>query len=41
VCVAWESGRLKKGDLLLMYGAGAGFTQAATLYRWNLDPPDR
>lgn len=41
VCIAWETGRLKKGDLLLMYGAGAGFTQAATLYRWNLDPPAR
>jgi 3-oxoacyl-[acyl-carrier-protein] synthase-3 len=31
---ARESGRLKKGDLVLLAGVGAGFTSGATLLRW-------
>ncbi len=36
---AWRTGRLKKGDLVLLYSPGAGFSQLAMLYRWNLDQP--
>ncbi|MEN0063202.1 MAG: 3-oxoacyl-[acyl-carrier-protein] synthase III C-terminal domain-containing protein [Myxococcota bacterium] len=38
--VAWSSGRLKKGDLVLIYIPGAGFTQAAALLRWSMNPPE-
>ena len=31
---AIETGRLKKGDLLLIAAVGAGFTSGATLIRW-------
>jgi 3-oxoacyl-[acyl-carrier-protein] synthase-3 len=34
--IAWTSGRLHKGDLVLIYTPGAGFTQTATLLRWAL-----
>ncbi len=34
--VAWSTGRLHVGDLVLMYTPGAGFTQTATLVRWAL-----
>jgi 3-oxoacyl-[acyl-carrier-protein] synthase-3 len=33
---AVEEGKLKKGDLLLMAAAGAGFTVGAVLLRWEL-----
>jgi 3-oxoacyl-[acyl-carrier-protein] synthase-3 len=33
---AVEEGKLKKGDLLLMVAAGAGFTVGAVLLRWEL-----
>jgi 3-oxoacyl-[acyl-carrier-protein] synthase-3 len=39
VFLAYRAGRLKKGDLVLMFSPGAGYTQAATLYRWNLETP--
>lgn len=39
VCLAWQQGRLKKGDLVLIYSPGAGFSFQAMLYRWNLDRP--
>ena len=39
--VAWATGRLTKGDLVLVYSPGVGFTQAAHLMRWTLDPPRR
>jgi len=32
---AIESGRLKKGDLVLMAAVGAGFTAGAALWRWS------
>ncbi len=32
---AIEQGRLKKGDLVLMAAVGAGFTAAASLWRWS------
>ena len=32
--IAQEQGRLKRGDWILMYSPGAGFTQAAQLIRW-------
>ena len=32
---AIDSGRLKKGDLVLMAAVGAGFTAAASLWRWS------
>ena len=31
---AIESGRLKKGDLVLMAAVGAGYTVGASLWRW-------
>jgi 3-oxoacyl-[acyl-carrier-protein] synthase-3 len=37
--VAWSTGRLRKGDLVLLYSPGVGFTMAAVLLRWALDPP--
>jgi 3-oxoacyl-[acyl-carrier-protein] synthase III len=37
--VAWSEGRLRKGDLVLCYSPGVGFTQTATLLRWAMDPP--
>ena len=33
--LAVESGRLQRGDAVLLYSPGAGFTQAATLMRWS------
>jgi 3-oxoacyl-[acyl-carrier-protein] synthase III len=33
---AMESGRLKKGDLVLMASVGAGFTVGGVLLRWGL-----
>jgi 3-oxoacyl-[acyl-carrier-protein] synthase-3 len=33
---ATEEGRLKKGDLVLLASAGAGFTVAATLLQWEM-----
>jgi 3-oxoacyl-[acyl-carrier-protein] synthase-3 len=33
---AVESGRLKRGDLLLLASVGAGFTVGAVLLRWGL-----
>ena len=33
---AWASGRLQKGDLLLMTGFGAGLTWGSCLTRWDL-----
>jgi 3-oxoacyl-[acyl-carrier-protein] synthase III len=32
---AIETGRLKKGDLVLLASVGAGFTVGATLLRWE------
>ena len=32
---AIESGRLKKGDLVLMAAVGAGFTAGVCLWRWT------
>lgn len=37
--VAWTTGRLRRGDLVLLYSPGVGFTTAAALLRWALDPP--
>ena len=31
---AWEEGKLKKGDLVMLASVGAGFTVAAALLRW-------
>jgi 3-oxoacyl-[acyl-carrier-protein] synthase-3 len=33
---AMEEGRVKKGDLVLLASAGAGFTVAATLLQWEI-----
>ena len=33
---AMESGRLKKGDLVLFTAVGAGYTAGALLWRWNI-----
>jgi 3-oxoacyl-[acyl-carrier-protein] synthase-3 len=33
---AIEEGKLKKGDLVLMAGVGAGFTVGAVLLRWEI-----
>jgi 3-oxoacyl-[acyl-carrier-protein] synthase III len=37
--VAWSTGRLRKGDLVLVYSPGVGFVQGATLIRWAMEPP--
>lgn len=37
--LAWQQGRLRKGDLVLLYSPGVGFSFQALLYRWNLDRP--
>jgi 3-oxoacyl-[acyl-carrier-protein] synthase-3 len=37
--VAWRSGRLSPGDLVLTYLQGAGFIQAAVLFRWSMPRP--
>lgn len=37
--VAWSLGLLKRGDLVLVYSPGVGFTQVASLMRWWLEPP--
>jgi 3-oxoacyl-[acyl-carrier-protein] synthase III len=34
--LAWTTGRLHVGDLVLIYTPGAGFTQTASLVRWAL-----
>jgi 3-oxoacyl-[acyl-carrier-protein] synthase-3 len=33
---AFEEGKLKKGDLVLLAAAGAGFTAGAVLLRWEI-----
>jgi 3-oxoacyl-[acyl-carrier-protein] synthase-3 len=33
---AIEDGKLKKGDLVLLAGVGAGFTVGAALLRWEI-----
>jgi 3-oxoacyl-[acyl-carrier-protein] synthase-3 len=33
---AMESGRLKRGDLVLLASVGAGFTVGGVLLRWGL-----
>lgn len=37
--VAWSTGRLRKGDLVLVYSPGVGLVQCASLVRWAMDPP--
>jgi 3-oxoacyl-[acyl-carrier-protein] synthase-3 len=32
---AHQTGRLRDGDVILMYSPGAGFTRAAAVYRWR------
>ncbi|MCK5571882.1 MAG: ketoacyl-ACP synthase III [Bacteroidetes bacterium] len=36
----WESGKLKKGQRLVMSSFGAGYTWGAALLRWTLDSPN-
>jgi 3-oxoacyl-[acyl-carrier-protein] synthase-3 len=36
---AYQEGKVKKGDLLVMSTFGAGFTWASALIRWGIDPP--
>jgi 3-oxoacyl-[acyl-carrier-protein] synthase-3 len=35
--VAYDEGRVKRGDLVVLVSFGAGFTWGATLLRWTLD----
>ncbi len=35
--VAYDEGRVKKGDLVVMVSFGAGFTWGANLVRWMID----
>ena len=35
--IAYEGGRIKKGDLMVLASFGAGFTWGATLLRWAID----
>jgi 3-oxoacyl-[acyl-carrier-protein] synthase-3 len=37
LCEAYEAGRLKRGDLVLLASVGAGFTVGGVLLRWGLD----
>ena len=36
---AYQSGKLKKGDTLILGAVGAGFNFAASVWKWALDPP--
>lgn len=36
----WQSGRLQKGDKVVMCSIGAGYTFAAAYLRWAIDPPE-
>jgi 3-oxoacyl-[acyl-carrier-protein] synthase-3 len=36
---AFEAGRLKRGDLVLLASVGAGFTVGGVLLKWGLDSP--
>jgi 3-oxoacyl-[acyl-carrier-protein] synthase-3 len=36
---AWETGRLAPGDLVLLVGAGAGYTWGSALLRWTMPQP--
>lgn len=37
----WEKRKLKRGDILLLVGFGAGLTWGANLIRWHRNPEDR
>ena len=36
-CLDVDAGRVKKGDLILLVGFGAGMTAASCLLRWGGD----
>ena len=36
---AWNAGRIKEGDLVLLTSFGAGLTWGATLVRWTMQEP--
>ncbi len=38
---AYQQGRLKQGDLVVLATFGAGFTWASCLVRWGLNPPKK
>jgi 3-oxoacyl-[acyl-carrier-protein] synthase III len=40
LCEAWESGRLRPDDRLLMLAFGAGYTWGGAALRWTLPNPD-
>jgi 3-oxoacyl-[acyl-carrier-protein] synthase-3 len=40
LCEAWESGRLKPNDRLLMLAFGAGYTWGGAALRWTLPNPE-
>lgn len=37
LCEAWESGAIKKGDLVCLAAFGSGFTWGSALMRWSVD----
>ena len=37
---AWNAGRIKEGDLVLLTSFGAGLTWGATLVRWTMQEPE-
>lgn len=37
----WQSGKLKKGQTLVLASFGAGYTWGATLVRWSMDGPGK
>jgi 3-oxoacyl-[acyl-carrier-protein] synthase-3 len=38
LCEAWETGKIKEGDLICLAAFGSGFTWGSVLLRWSTHP---